>query len=345
MKKICILTAEMGLGTYTASVNLKNAILERNNEIVCDIMMYETLMPEEKRNRLPQYRLAFHNDKRLAEAGHILMKKFNNNQDSNAIAVLFTKWDEACYDQFIIMSGNWIPIIETYGIHRSKVICVRLDCSPTATWIKYDYSEDIFDTIWLLGKDNTEPNFVLYKESCSLSVYDRLKQVFVHGGGWGMGNYLETLGSLTKKIKTKTLVHQPSDCTFQDENNEYLLLDSNWKAGTEDTFPVLYEFDGENITNITKINGIDIMKNSVAVVSKPGGGTIIDSLATQTPMIYLDPISKHEKNNMDFYLTRNLGLSLNNALSANELVEQLKRIQDNILNYTSTKSLLVDYIL
>ena len=156
------------------------------------------------------------------------------------------------------------------------------------------------------------------------------------------GNSLEDLIRVCRQLNEK---RNENKNIQKDENNEYLLLDCNWKAGTEDTFPVLYEFDGENITKITKINGIDIMKNSVAVVSKPGGGTIIDSLATQTPMIYLDPISKHEKNNMDFYLTRNLGLSLNNALSANELVEQLKRIQDNILNYTLTKSLLVDYIL
>ncbi len=345
MKKVCILTSEMGLGAYTAAVNLRRTILEKDKSAVCDLLMYEILMPKEKRERLPQYRQAFHNDKRFATAGHLLMNKFENNQDADAILDLYKKWDDMGYDKFVVMSGNWLSIVEGYRVDSDKVVCVRLDCSPTVTWSKYDYSEKLFETIWLLGKDDKEPNFVLYKDVKPLAVEDRIKQVFVHGGGWGMGNYLEILGDLTKKIKTVTLAYEPKDCVLKDLNNTYLLLDSAWKVGTEDVFPVLHEIDEFGNVGQAKINGIDVMKASVAVVSKPGGGTIIDSLATLTPMIYLDPISKHEQTNLDFYLRRKLGLSLECAMSAQNLVDEFKRVQDNLEKYTSSKYLIADHIL
>lgn len=345
MKKVCILTSEMGLGAYIAAVNLRRTILEKDEGTVCDLLMYEILMPKEKRERLPQYRQAFHNDKRLAVAGHLMMNKFENNQDEEAILDLYKKWDDIGYNKFVVMSGNWLPIIEGYGVNEDKVICIRLDCSPTVTWLKYDYSEKLFETIWILGKDDKEPNFVLYKDLNPLAITERIKQVFVHGGGWGMGNYLEILGDLVKKIKTVTLAYDPKDCVLKDLNNTYLLLDSDWKAGSEDIFPVLHEIDDFGNVGQSKINGIDIMKASVAVVSKPGGGTIIDSLATLTPMVYLDPISKHEQTNLDFYLNRGLGLSLKGAMSAENLIDEFKRVQDKLEKYIFSKHMIADYIL
>lgn len=53
----------------------------------------------------------------------------------------------------------------------------------------------------------------------------------------------------------------------------------------------------------------DLMKEAEAVISKPGGGALIDSLASATPLIFLEPYGYAEQANAELWEKLGLGVS------------------------------------
>ena len=60
---------------------------------------------------------------------------------------------------------------------------------------------------------------------------------------------------------------------------------------------------------------LDVIARSRALVSKPGGATVVDSYLAQTPVLFLDPISLYEQGNAEFIVQSGIGMRLSDFLA------------------------------
>lgn len=342
MKKIAILTASMGLGTYIPALSLKDELTFFN--INSDIFLYEDYISEDKRNNLKKYKKAFHNDIRLAIAGHQLMGKLNKSSNTLEIAKKLYPLINA-YDEIIVLSGNWIDILcvlEEEFHMAIAITIIHLDCDKAPSWQnKHKYPESIKNEIWLLGQTDKDAKYYLSKKD-SLEFNKRDNRLLLYGGGWGMGNYLEYADELSQHILLDVILHSPID-KINCENKNLYLFPEEWNPWQRKENNELYIPDLRICKQINKkllvtdktIKNIFASQDR-ALVSKPGGGTIIDALTYCTPLIFLDPISRHEQENASYYIKRGLAISIDEWRKLNYSNSVLEKISENINNYISS---------
>ncbi len=84
----------------------------------------------------------------------------------------------------------------------------------------------------------------------------------------------------------------------------YFMVDSEWSPWNKNQnnqheyppFGEIIDFNKKSFRNKEEYHEFyDLVKQSKAIISKPGGGTLIDSLASATPIILLDPYGYAEQ--------------------------------------------------
>jgi len=71
--------------------------------------------------------------------------------------------------------------------------------------------------------------------------------------------------------------------------------------------------------------------NSSGIVSKPGGATLLDSLATGTPVVFTTPYGDTEAENARFWCSLGLGLSLAGWERSGYSEKMLAQAQEQLL--------------
>jgi UDP-N-acetylglucosamine:LPS N-acetylglucosamine transferase len=67
------------------------------------------------------------------------------------------------------------------------------------------------------------------------------------------------------------------------------------------------------------------------MVSKPGGGTMLDSIWSATPLVLLEPFGEHEARNAELWERLGFGISVDRWRDTGFAVEVLEEIHDNLL--------------
>jgi hypothetical protein len=80
------------------------------------------------------------------------------------------------------------------------------------------------------------------------------------------------------------------------------MVSPDWRAWErsdgEHTFPPFAEIDGDGQAAANGEHGLyELIRRSKAIISKPGGGTLIDSLSSATPVVLLEPCGDAEAAN------------------------------------------------
>ena len=77
-------------------------------------------------------------------------------------------------------------------------------------------------------------------------------------------------------------------------------------------FPPYIEIAGEDTNSYTAESDhhwlFDVASEAMAIVAKPGAGTLIDSLASETPLILLEPFGSHELSNLELWESLGFGI-------------------------------------
>lgn len=152
-----------------------------------------------------------------------------------------------------------------------------------------------------------------------LRPYDQRDFAFAtHGGGWAMGNFRDVLDQLPgpaaillprERAMAEKAALLPRASLFFD-------IETGAEAGTD--FARLAEVTetGYRILPPMQHHGaLEVIARSRALVSKPGGATVVDSYLAQTPVLYLDPISIYEQGNADFIEATGIGMRLSDFLA------------------------------
>ena len=117
------------------------------------------------------------------------------------------------------------------------------------------------------------------------------------------------------------------------------MVDPNWlpwhkNKNNEHEFPPFGEVNNKTeFKNKEEYHELfDVIRQSKAIISKPGGGTLIDSLASGTPIILLEPYGYAEQSNAEIWEYLGYGISYDRWKEINYDYQILESLHENILN-------------
>lgn len=170
----------------------------------------------------------------------------------------------------------------------------------------------------------------------------------MHGGGWGIGTYQKTIKDLDQLDKHIYCLTYFEDDIKTGSNTEYLCQDPSWRPGShfnsfDICFPRLIPVS-ENAPKISnshqKISDLyELVKKSKAIVSKPGGGTLIDSFSANTPILFLDRFGDHEEANAQLWKKMGFGMEYDEWKNHGFPDDSLLKMSKNIQTYKTTRSI------
>ena len=149
---------------------------------------------------------------------------------------------------------------------------------------------------------------------------------------------METTQQLPQNIRKNILIKDLLNDVPQKEKTTFYINDPNWNPINNgfgvNHFPRL----GEIISNDTIVYSnndeyhsvLDLIVDSKAIISKPGGMTIVDSIITGTPLMYLEPMGENEQGNQILIERLKIGTSFNAWKEENFSNNMLLEFHENI---------------
>jgi ABC-type multidrug transport system ATPase subunit len=191
MSGIVILSASVGLGTYTPAVQLYRYLCAQKRPVSIEVL--ERLFSPEKISHFKAARLRFQNDFRFALAARKTLSLHSPADcvDIDKRSVLLNRWKQAGETRFIVFSGFWLPLLKEYQESIGTEIavdCVQMEVVLSPSWRAHlkDYPLPI-RLIWFYSSSQGGVLQTLLPVS---AIPGRRKRGLVlHGGGWQLGDY------------------------------------------------------------------------------------------------------------------------------------------------------------
>ncbi len=336
MNNVLVLGSAIALGVYTPAVwfckNLKK------QGIQCRMIYLESLYTQEKQDLIAINKYKFHKNFKIAKIAHVM----DNKVESSVDIVLKEQFMQECinndYNTIVCFSGFWVTIIDELiqqdRKFENRIKCVHMDVVRSNSWksVNLPYLENI----WLF---NMEENKISYKLSNIVPkpVEFRNGRIIAHGGGWGMGTYRSMIQQLNELgYEVDIICYYEDEYVETDLKNRYYLLDPNWKPVVgESNFPQLFMYKHNQwckMNENSEVSDISILlQDAIAVMSKPGGGTLADSMMTCTPIIFLEALAAYEKMNAQMWTMHGYGIPYEDWIQSKDLFGELVRMINNLL--------------
>jgi hypothetical protein len=342
-RHIAILTSIIGYGIYFPSLITRNDLESKGFKT--SIYVVERYFSEEKLQTFKESRIAFKKNFKVARIAAQLPLSHKNLMNTEKINKLYREWELEGVDEFLCFSGLWFPILEKFfASHISKPVnCCKIDAGISPAWKDIDkYSLKIANTFKFFNLDELKINYQLRVPQFQPVCYEkRSRSVMMHGGGWGLGNYIKYADNLKGAgYEKKIMIHHSNEYVKNNKGFRYFMNDPDWDPLLEASkyhknFPRLGEFafDAETISykNFDNHHGsLKVIQHCMAIVSKPGGMTLLDVLTTETPLVYLIPMGPNEEGNKRICEHLGLGISFENWEKSNFSSQILHECSRNI---------------
>ena len=310
MTPLTILTSAVGLGAYVAAL-LHHALL-RDAGYRVDVEVIEGWFTDDHIERHLMHQKAFHRDFRLALAGRRMAGSVEGRLDDERINRLLTTWRRDGRTRFLVWSGYWLPVLERF---TASVPDARIE-------LDFCFSDAIESDSFRVHR---EPTGVVRREAwlwnwrrralgrrlpvpagAPLRFAERAPRLVAHGGGWGLGTYTDVLTELSlagyaldvlgpsspdwegRGPRDRRYVRTPSGTLgYATRGGPHLPAARGGSPRRRGALPVELRFPAAHVN----------IREAMAVVSKPGGGTLLDSLAAATPIVLLAPWGQPEAKN------------------------------------------------
>ncbi|ATY13051.1 hypothetical protein CU254_23355 [Amycolatopsis sp. AA4] len=305
-----VLTSGVALGVHVPGLLLAQRLRERG--AAADVSVLERLLPPHKLATTAEMKWAFHRDFRLAKAGHRLATDPAAVTDPSAEAELFTRWDTEQVETFVLFSGFWLPIVERYLARGRavRVVLCHIDAIASPSFRKAAGWQVPHEDVFLVdGASMTVPCSVPVSARPPLPWAEREPRLYLHGGGWGMGTYREHVAALAGAgFALDVLAYRESDVDPR-AGIRHFLLDPDWHPWYDNGFPPFRPAGRESYSRgEAHPDSFELVRSARAMVSKPGGGTCLDSLWAATPLLLLEPLGAAEKRNAEVWQRLGFGL-------------------------------------
>lgn len=311
-----ILTSGVALGVHVPGLLLAERLRERDTKVTVSVL--ERLLPERTRNTTERMKWAFHRDFRVALTGQSLAGDASTLMDHDALDALGSSWHERDVTRFVVFSGFWLPIVErlteAFGTVPPIDVC-HVDSVRSPSFRAARPTTLPVRDVWLADADHgTLPCSIPVSREPAVPWAERAQRLLVHGGGWGMGTYREHAVRLRAQgFELDLVAYEPGDVRDGDHGVRYFMIDPDWHPWLDDGFPPFGQVGPAGI-HYTRGTGyhrsFELTRTALATVSKPGGGTLLDSLWSATPMVLLEPFGAHERRNAELWERLGFGVPL-----------------------------------
>ncbi len=346
--KVTILCSGFGLGFYVPGLLISEKLKQK--KINVEVLVFEDLMKQERKYNIKNNKKMYHKDFSIALLAQRMRWDIRESIDEIPLEKILQIWQKEKRRNFIVLSGHWVYVLDKYRERISKqkinVDLLYIDSELSPSWKslkKYnvDYNKN-YNEVWLFNAHQNDITYYLpVIEQDPIPYAMRPNRFMIHGGGWGMGTYQDIIPELEREnLNLDIIVYEIEEAENQKENNRYFMIDDSWLAWQKN-MNNLFEFPpfGEVKKNITpkftsnnKYHGsYDIVKEAKAIISKPGGGTLIDSFSAATPLILLESFGSHEKRNADLWGKLGFGISYEKWKDSNYSFKILEKLHENIV--------------
>ncbi|WP_010244005.1 glycosyltransferase family protein [Acetivibrio cellulolyticus] len=355
---VTILCSGFGLGFYTPGLIINYNL--KKKQVDTEVLVFENYIVKDKKEHINDSKKAYHENFSVALIAQKLPRDMKQSIDENAVEELLLGWKKEDRCNFIVLSGHWVYILDRYcEMIKPKKVNVDLlyiDSELSPSWKslkKYnpEYSSRYHEK-WIVNAEKMEACFKIpVTERSPIPFRQRRNSIVIHGGGWGMGTYQSKIPELEEQSFSLDIVaYEQSEAKDQKPGNRYFMNDPSWSAWNRNEngeygFPPLGEIkEGEKPVFTSKEEyhrWFDVTCEAKAIVSKPGGGTMIDSLSSGTPIVFLEPFGKHEKKNAELWEQLGFGIQYDKWRESGYSMDVLERLHENIIR---AKDSIPDYV-
>lgn len=313
---ITILTAGNGLGVYLPGLMMQRQLSLRGvdtnieADIEVNIEVWESLFSESALHERARVVAAFQQNYALAQMANKMPQPHSNLLDANAVAQLLARWQGR--KNFVVWSGYWLELL---ALHRKQegainVNLCRIDAVVSASFKHTSTSQA--REIWLWRQDKLALEYSIRSENMPVSWANRTQRLVLHGGGWSLGSYLSEASALAQHFGIDLLLGNASDVPAMPENVRTWRIDPAWQPWHRDAngrhgYPPMRDSAGalqaEHMRDA-------LLGSAMAIVCKPGGCSLIDSLSSATPLVFLAPFSEAEAANAHVWKALGFGIDL-----------------------------------
>ncbi len=174
----------------------------------------------------------------------------------------------------------------------------------------------------------------------------RDERLVVHGGGWGLGDYQDAAKVLEHQgIKLDRIAYRESEAVSRVTDSRTFMVRPDWRPwlrphGVEHEMPPFGEVGAEfvNRPSCHELHGL--IRHTLAIVSKPGGGTLLDSLSSATPVLFLQPYGEAEQRNAEVWIALGFGMWFKEWYRGGCDLDRLAELHANLANRSSST---IDY--
>ena len=337
---IHILSSVIGYGVYFPALVLYKQLKQLDFNV--HIHIIERFFNEKATTQFQKTKEAFQKNVRLVKIASQLSVSYTNKFDEDRISALFKTWKGTNSTHFLCFSGLWLEILNRYKSNEPAIIIdsCRVDTEVSATWEALDRYKDLIrlDFSFFNAAKQTV-NYILTIPSIKPKPFDkRISQVTIHGGGWDLGNFKDIVGEIEQSNFEINLVLNDSNQLIVQDTQKKRTIYANkplWDPLVEDGFPPFGYLKNKQLelTNYQEYPGVlSIIIQSNAIISKPGGMTLMDSLLTETPLVFLKAIGKNEKGNKKLWETLQLGIDFDDWKDTNFSLTILEEMYTKIVH-------------
>jgi hypothetical protein len=289
-------------------------------------------------------RRKFHADFRMALMAQRLATDITNQLDTAEAERTLQRWRASERRRFVVFSGFWATLlhryIRDYAPGPVAVDFCHVDSAPSSSWGLVEKRLPGIRDVWFLHFETRAVHYRLDVNSAPpVPFAERAPRLLCHGGGWGMGTYRERTRTLAEHELLLDLLCYEHDELDALPGARHFILDPDWfpfrlRRG-ESLFPPLGSLQPGGAVHYT-VNPefpelYNLTRCASAIVSKPGGGTLIDCLSAATPLIILEPFGEYERNNGLLWRELGLGIDFDEWVRAGCSLKALEPLHHNLL--------------
>lgn len=347
-RTVFVLCSGFGLGMYVPGLLISEKL--RRIGFTTEVEVFESLLPEAKIQMVERSRDAYHRSFRVALTSQKVPADARGSVDPQSVEALLKHWREADARHFICLSGHWIHLLDLYrerltdGLVEADLIYLDADLPPSWMWLrklKPDYANG-YREVRLYDRARQEVAYSIDTNSGPPLPYaSRSKRLVVHGGGWGIGTFEQRIPEIESTGYALDVVcYAKSEAATDSRTRRYFLDDPSWRTwhrndSGELTFPPFASISsstGAVFKPQIGSHGIHrVIRSALGLVSKPGGGTLIDSFGSATPLIMLEPFGPHEECNARVWRTSRFGVPYQAWADAGYPTSVLEEMHINLL--------------
>ncbi|AKG34766.1 hypothetical protein VK70_09440 [Paenibacillus durus ATCC 35681] len=342
-RPITLLGSGNSLGVYVPIMQLGRQLSGRG--IPAEVYVLEDLYLDHIKQKVPVYKKAFHQSFAVAKKGAELARDISSCLDSVKLRQLFEVWSREGRTRLITATGFWLPIIEQYqryiGSTRLEVDCLHLDAVHSPSYLVYENIGVSYNHIWFYDPIGKSMSYrIAISDEAPIPLRMREERYIAHGGGWGIGTYPSAVQELLEAGKRLNVLAYYEEDIKPHEQIQYYMNDPEWSPWIKDEygrmqFPPLARIELGQAPVYRNEQPypplFEVIRNSAAIISKPGGYSLMESLAAATPFVFLEPFGRHEAANAAYWIKQGFGIWYEDWKAQRYSMDTLISMHENLI--------------